>query len=238
MKSLLNSTLAILVIGSLFFVSSCKKAEDEADPQLTQTLANSTVISKLKALGLTVIETGKPVQVEGIYEMKPVELTATNIPNDWKVGHVFEDSDKFQFSNQSDADQTIQMSYKIGDQTGSSSKGFVAGSGNKFTAYFITTTIYQTSTSEALEVFSGEWSSNGLKNMQHAFYILSKNDPDDLLVDVGAIRVSKDNDGITNTIASLRIAASNPDYDDYKEGSIADLKSSSLFGRKTINPNE
>ncbi|MPR32238.1 hypothetical protein [Salmonirosea aquatica] len=207
MKSFAKGTPIFFLVICLVGMSSCKKDETEPDPQLTQQLASSSVIAELKALGMTLIETGKPVQIAGIYEMKPVELTATNIPNDWDVGHVFDDSDRFQLTNQNESDQTIKMNYKIGTQTGSSTEGFVAGAGNKFTAYLVTNSQYETATTKSLEIFSGEWSSDGIKNTQHAFYVLEKNDPDDLLVDVGSIRVSKDNDGFSNKISALRVAA-------------------------------
>lgn len=193
--------------ANLSLLNSCSKKEAEPEPQLTQSLAPAAVVAKLRALGLTIIETGKPVQIEGIYEMKPSVLAASNIPDDYKVGHVFDDPYRFQFSSQSESQQTITLKDKVGIQIGQSTEGFVAGAGNKFTVIGTVNSTYQTSTSKALIFVSGEWTSSGIKDMQQAFYILEKNDPDDLLVDVGSIRISKDQDGLASKVSTLRLSA-------------------------------
>lgn len=207
MKYLAKLTLLAFVAANLCLLNSCGKKEAEPEPQLTQTLASPAIIAKLRALGMNIIETGKPVQVEGIYEMKPSMLAASNIPDDYKVGHVFDDPYRFQFSSQSESQQTITLKDKVGTQIGQSIEGFVAGSGNKFTVIGTVNSTYQTSTSKALVVVSGEWTSSGVKEVQQAFYILEKNDPDDLLVDVGSIRISKDQDGLASKVSALRLSA-------------------------------
>jgi len=198
--------LAFLV-ATQFLLNSCSKKETEPEPQLTQQLASPTVVAQLRALGMTIIESGKPVQVEGIYEMKPSQLSATNIPGDSKVGEVFADPYRFQFSNQSESQQTITLKDKVGTQSGQSTEGFVAGSGNKFSVIVTINSSFKTSTSKALVVISGELTGSGIKDVQQAFYILEKNDPDNLLVAVGSIRVHKDQDGLAAKVSALRLPA-------------------------------
>ncbi len=219
MKHLAKFTLLAFMAANLSLLNSCSKKEAEPEPQLTQSLASPAIVAKLRALGMTIIETGKPVQVEGIYEMNHPVLTASNIPDDYQVGHVFDDPYRFQFSNQNESQQTITLKDKIGIQIGQSTEGFVAGSGNKFTVIGTVSSSFQTSTSKALVIISGEWTSSGVKDMQEAFYILEKNDPDDLLVDVGSIRVSKDQDGLASKISALRLSAEDePVYHDESGG--------------------
>jgi len=207
MKRLCKLTFLAFLVTTQFLLNSCSKKETEAEPQLTQQLASPAVVAQMRALGMTIIESGKPVNIEGIYESKPVELTATNIPGDFKVGHIFDNLARFQFLNQSESEQTISFKERIGAQIGQSTEGFVAGSGNKFTVIVIVSSTYLNSTSKALAVYSGELTSSGIKDLQSAFYLLEKNDPDGLLVAVGSIRVDKDQDGLATKVSALRLPA-------------------------------
>jgi hypothetical protein len=56
-------------------------------------------------------------------------------------------------------------------------------------------------------VFTGEWSSAGVQNMQYAFYLKEKNDPAGNVVKVGTTRAFKDNNGLASNLSTFRIAA-------------------------------
>lgn len=206
MKTILTSALAALLLCSALALDSCKK-KDEVAPltKNIQQLVPQNVIDTLRILGMDIIDTGKPVQIAGIYEMNSPILIGSNLAND-KLGKVYR-STNIQFLDQNETDQSIKLNFKSGAETGSGIGGFIAGSGNRFTAFFETKTQEGNTTSTSAEVYSGEWTVNGIKNLQNAFYIKDKKDPDNTLVKVGTVRVFKDGDGLSPKITALRKAA-------------------------------
>lgn len=208
MKTILTSALAALLLCSALALDSCKKKDDVAPlTKNIQRLVPQNVIDTLRILGMNIIDTGKPVQIAGIYEIKPLTLIGSSQTTD-KIGQVYS-TVNIQFLDQNDSDQSLTMNFKGGGETGSGIGGFIAGSGNRFTVFFETKSQSGSATSTNAEVYSGEWTSTGIKNMQHAFYMKDKNDPSNLLVKVGTVRSFKDGDGISPKIAALRVSAEN-----------------------------
>ena len=208
MKTILTSAIGALLLCSALALESCKKKDDVAPlTKNIQRLVPQNVIDTLRILGMDIIETGKPVQITGIYEMKSPILIGSNLAND-KLGKVYR-STNVQFLDQNDNDQSIKLNFKSGAETGSGIGGFIAGSGNRFTAFFETKAQEGSATSTSAEVYSGEWTANGIKDLKSAFYIKDKKDPDNILVKVGTVRVFKDGDGLSPKIAALRLSAEN-----------------------------
>ena len=205
MKTFFTSALAALLLSSVLVLDSCKK--NSADPltQNIQRLVPRNVLDTLKLMGMNIIETGKPVQITGIYEINPMALFASSRSNDL-IGQVYVTT-RVRFTEQNDTDQSIKMDYKGGGETGSGIGGFVAGAGNKFTAFFETSSSYSSSTYKSSVVFTGEWGSNGIQNMQYALYVKEKNDAAGVIVKVGTTRAFKDSDGLSNTMTTFRLAA-------------------------------
>ena len=205
MKTFFTSALAALLLSGVLALDSCKKNSEDPLAQNIQRLVPRNVIDTLKLLGMNIIETGKPVQITGIYEMNPMTLFASSLSAD-VIGKVYANF-RVRFTDQNDADQSIKMDFKSGGEVGSGIGGFVAGAGNKFTAFFETNGSVSPSTYKSSVVFTGEWGSNGIQNMQYAFYIKEKNDAGGLVVKVGTTRAFKDSDGLSNVMSSFRLAA-------------------------------
>ena len=193
------------MLSSVLVLDSCKKNSQDPLAQNIQRLVPRNVIDTLKLMGMNIIETGKPVQVTGIYEMNPMALFSSSSSKDL-IGQVYVNF-RVRFTEQNDADQSIKLDYKGGNEAGSGIGGFVAGEGNKFTAFFETNGSIGSSTYKSSVVFTGEWGSNGVKNMQYAFYLKEKNDAAGAVVKVGTTRAFKDSDGLSNTMTTFRLAA-------------------------------
>jgi len=204
-KTIFTSALAALLLSSVLVLDSCKKKNEDPLAQNIQRLVPRKVIDTLRTMGMNIIETGKPVQITGVYEMNPLVLFASSNSSDI-FGSVFSPL-RIRFTDQNDADQSIKMDYKNGRETGSGIGGFVAGSGNKFSAFFETSGSYGSSTFKSSIVLTGEWSSNGIQNMQYALYVKEKNDPSGSLVKIGTTRAFNDKDGLANKVATFRLAA-------------------------------
>ena len=204
MKTILTSVIVTLSLVGVLFLNSCKKKED-VDPvkQNIQRLVPKNVIDTLRILGMDIIDSGKPIQIAGIYEMNPMVLLASSNSAD-VVGGSYSPY-RVRLFDQNDADQSIKADYKNGNETGNGLGGYVAGSGNKFSAFFEINGAAGSSTFKMSVVYTGEMSSTGIKNMQYAFYLKEKKDPGAIIVKVGTTRVFKDSDGLSNIISALRL---------------------------------
>lgn len=76
----------------------------------------------------------------------------------------------------------------------------VIGSGNDFTAYFISTEHYDDGVTWATtsNLISGTMTASGIKNISHAFIMLEKNDPNRKLMAVNAYRIFYDSNGLAS----------------------------------------
>ena len=109
----------------------------------------------------------------------------------------------FSFQDQT-ADGSISYIAKEGYTQSSASEVHVVGSGSKFTAYFINNTEgYVIKNNEPYyvsyrmaSIISGTVTDSGIENIQRAFALLEKYDPNNAVMDVGAYRVFKDGDGL------------------------------------------
>jgi hypothetical protein len=196
-----SAVIALLLAGTLLF-DSCRSKKEDPLAQNIQKLVPRNVIDTLRTLGMNIIETGKPAQITGIYEINPMALFASSSSSD-RQGSLFS-AYRVRFSDQNEVDQSLKMDYKNGPESGSGIGGFIAGSGNKFSAFFETSAISATSTFKMAVVFTGDRTSNGIQNMQYAFYLKEKNDPAGRIVKVGTTRAFKDTDGLADKISSLR----------------------------------
>jgi hypothetical protein len=210
MKTILTSAIVVLLLCSALAFESCKK-KDDVDPvkQNIQRLVPQNVIDTLRIMGMDIVDSGKPIQIVGIYEIRPMVLLASSIPGD-RAGVSYSPY-RVRLFDQKDADQSIKADYVNADEKGTGLGGFVAGSGNKFSAFFEINGTIGASTFKMSVVYSGEWSSTGIKNMQYAFYMKEKNDSASRLVKVGTTRIFKDSDGLSSPLSALRLGVDEND---------------------------
>lgn len=86
------------------------------------------------------------------------------------------------------------------DSHGESADVIVIGSGDKFTAYFTDRSDYEDGVtwSVTADLISGTMTSNGIRDIRHAFIMLEKYDPNDKLMDVNEYRIFIDGDGFAS----------------------------------------
>lgn len=78
----------------------------------------------------------------------------------------------------------------------------VIGSGDNFTAYFTTKVVYDDGVTwfVSADLVSGTMSSNGIRNIKHAFIMLEVHDPKDVLMEENEYRIFYDGDGLASFV--------------------------------------
>lgn len=149
---------------------------------------------------MPIYEGDTPPNIEGCYLASTVMLEYSNVSGDY-VGKTFADH-YIKFSNQDMVNNTVDYeSLQFGSEGTAhdySIDSYVTGSDNNFTVFF---NIYGTyddgvTTYKMAYAISGTVTNNGIVDYHDGLCMLEKNDPNDILVDVGAIRVFKDSDGM------------------------------------------
>ena len=92
---------------------------------------------------------------------------------------------------------TIDYEAKQNTSTQNGNGAFISGEGNNFTIFFNTNGKDGNATYKMALVLSGTKTSAGIRNLEYAFVMLEKNDPDNEKMDVGTYRIVKDGDGIS-----------------------------------------
>lgn len=79
MKTIVSSAIAAFLLSGLLFLKSCKKKE-HVDPleQNIQKLVPQNVSDTLRILGMNITDSGKPIQIAGMYEINPMVLLASS----------------------------------------------------------------------------------------------------------------------------------------------------------------
>jgi len=101
------------------------------------------------------------------------------------------------FSNQNTVINRAVYDEKQGSDMAHSDSVLVIGSGNQFSAYFVSTgTMYGIYT-KTTTVISGTVTASGISGLRYAFVMADKGaDPKDSVAAIGTFRVFKDNDGL------------------------------------------
>lgn len=149
-------------------------------------------------------EGSNPPNIEGIYISDPHILASTFTGDKRSVGYRFA-SETLRFSNQNSKDLSVAIDVKSNNSVSAGLGGFLSGSGNKFTIFAETDDSFLTVTAKSIRVYSGEITSDGIKDFYTTNVIKEKNDPDNLTIAVGAMRVIKDGDGLAYRTSSFRI---------------------------------
>ncbi|MCQ2276800.1 MAG: hypothetical protein MJZ87_07660 [Bacteroidales bacterium] len=148
---------------------------------------------------LPIYEGITPPNISGKYLVQPDQLVYSS-DGQFSVGHVFAPL-YLSFENQT-ASGMATYTERNGSSTAESSEVYVVGTGNNFTAYFMThsTTYDDDGNIEATcimsNILSGTITNNGISNYRLAFVMLEKNDPHNTLMDVNEYRVFEDGDGL------------------------------------------
>lgn len=198
------------MLGLVLFIASCGKKET-VDPtkgfsQQIQNIVPQTIIDSLKIKGMPINEGTVPPNIEGIFISSPHSLVVPYGKDDsYKVGDIFSDL-IMKFSNQK-ADGSVNIETKNSGATSTGVGGFIAGNGNNFTIFAELNYVSGSVTAKQIRVFSGEITSDGIKNFYTTILIKEKNDPSNTLFPVGKSRIIKDSDGLASKTNSFRLSA-------------------------------
>jgi hypothetical protein len=206
---------SLLLISALSFVlglTSCKKNDPEPEfSEAIQTIVSESVISELRSKGMRLNSGKTPPNVEGIFVVNPLTLSAPYGPEDgWEVGQVISDM-TYRFYNQT-ADQKVTYDYKAagGNTTGLGHGALIAGNGTEFTIFSEESTVRTSGTaSTSVAIISGEMTPQGIKNLQYAFVLTSKTGDDDNreLIPVNKSRIWYDGNQLADKGATFRLSS-------------------------------
>jgi hypothetical protein len=185
------------IAGEAGFTGDRDQIEEffEIDPSL---------FDEFLGLGLTVNEGANPPIINGTYLVSPYALSQSNVPNEtFSAGDVFADL-SFTTSNQNTDENTLDYVEIQAGNVNQSFSSLVSGSGNRFTAFFRTTSQVIGTDGNSIDIIngiaiSGEITTSGITDYQYVFVITEKtNDINNEIINVGEGRSFIDSDGLVN----------------------------------------
>ena len=143
---------------------------------------------------IPIYEGSTPPVITGTYVISPEKLVYAT--DDISTLTSFNDT-YIRFSDQNTTTNRAVYDERQGTSTAHSDDVLVIGSGNNFTAYFVSTGTSSGIYVKTTTVISGTKTTSGISGLRYAFVMVDKGaDPNDTLVAVGTFRVFKDNDGL------------------------------------------
>ncbi len=141
-----------------------------------------------------------PPNIEGCYLNSPNILYYSNLSWDYP-GDSYADR-YLRFYNQDMINNTVDYESIQTNTSEYSISSYVTGSGNNFTVFFNILGSYDDGTTyKQLKAISGTITDDGIANLYYGFYMQDKYDPYNQLVEVGTMRIFKDNDGMSYRVA-------------------------------------
>lgn len=236
MKYKSNFMKGLLFLAVYLFCVACNRVintTDQVKPDPNQNfvepiqkIVTPAILDSLKKYGVPINEGLTPPRIDGVFFRSKTVIINSNLEPDKKDLNtkIFADN-KYKFYDQSEGNTVINVDFRTYDSQGSDLgagasgvRGFVSGSGNKFTIFIEMNgksegtmkngCSYRVS-DKTLQVYSGEIAPNGIVNLITSFYMKEKGpDPCGAIVDVGATRAFKDLDGFSERVSSFRIIES------------------------------
>ena len=195
------------VLFTIVFLS-CKKTSDKQEDILKKKISDiipQKYIDTLKKLGLQINEGANPPDIQGIYEIAPARLQATNRPNDVAIGYTFNPA-KIQLFEQRSSDFTIKFFSKnlIGKQDTSLATA-VSGSANNFTVYGkarATSGVYY---ADFGIIMTGSKDGNALKNVVYGIISIDNSHGGTVFIKEGYGRIFRDDDFVSAATNVFRL---------------------------------
>lgn len=197
--------ISILLLTAIV-LTGCSKDDDGSDSfdgSMTSIsdFVGQEILDTMTDLGLTIHPGNKPPNIEGKFLMSPSILESSNIPSD-TPGNLFSDL-LLTFSNQ----KGLNIKY-TGEQTQTSSVGkgsFISGEGDLFSVFLnvISTKTNQPKEMEEIYVFTGRITSEGIKDIQVALFMV-ENNGNDGVIENGQGRVFIDGDNLARRVTGLQ----------------------------------
>jgi len=201
----------LIIIAPLLFLSCEKKVNSKVEsngltPEINQ-LIPSSILTKIKKLGMPINTGENPPNIENHYLASPFILNASNISED-TPGDVFSDFE-LNFYEQDNDKMTIKIDMEDGFESGSGLGGFIVGEDNNFTVV-CEVDIYDSDHdlyAKTAVIISGKYKSTGIVNISIAVVMLDNHgNPKGNFIENGSVRIFNDSDGFSEAISSLRSA--------------------------------
>lgn len=190
---------SIITVFILLF-AACSKDDDggntdfDGSMQDIKEFVGSELLDTIVDMGMVINPGNKPPNIEGKYLMSPTILENSNVPSDYP-GMIFNDL-LLEFSRQNG----LEIEF-TGEQVSSSSVGkgsFISGSGKDFSVFLNAITVRegQPNEMEQIFVFSGTVATEGIHDLQLAFFMV-ENNGNSGVIDNGQGRIFMDGDGFS-----------------------------------------
>lgn len=183
----------------LFLLNSCDKEES---PSFDGSIASiekfytPELVGALLDLGFQINEGSNPPNINGDYLISPMELFSTTVPSD-RIGRIFDDY-LTRFSNQNNSNLTIDMYGYGGGEVDDGSGSFISGDNNQFSVFLKITSQIGNYPSTSAFSFSGEFTDEGIYNIQFAVLMLdNKGNIEEVYIENNTGRVFIDNNGVS-----------------------------------------
>ena len=169
-------------------------------PEINDLIAD-TLITTLTSLGFPLYTGATPPSLEGIYQVSPVVLVASNVPGDPSN---LQFVDYFmRLYDQDDANLTMSLDYVNGTSMGTGLSTYIVGTDSTFSIVTELVSTIGADTSYNLQMVSGKRRPGGIGDLYIAFFMLDNRGKSPPWIPNGTGRVARDGDGFSGEVASL-----------------------------------
>lgn len=213
----------LIAVVCLFTASLFTACSNEDNPSKKDDRINKVVpedIRKEIEKYIPIFDGVNPPNVEGVYLIENMacvyDQTGDFYPGDLVIPTYVK------FHNQNMKKNTLDYAEKEGDDYEATGDGaFISGDGKNFTIFFNTEGVSAGVKVKTALVISGTIAKSGVKNLFYAFVLVEKgDDPNHWIMDEGAYRIFKDEDGL-----SVKTEWPNTEPKDNDEAAFNPLKS-------------
>ncbi len=198
----IRNILLLVVIGFTSILASCKK--DKLTDNETQQIKINEIIPQnyldtIKSLGIIIHEGTTPPIVNGIYEVNPSILIASNVNGD-NIGSTFSDV-KVKLENQNNSNFDIKLLGKQFLSTNDTSiNTAISGSGNNFTIYGKVKSTSGSASAIFGIILSGTIGADGIMAYQNALINIDNSNGVGSYIPEGTGRVIRDGNNLASKI--------------------------------------
>ena len=198
------------VFAIALFMNSCDSGDLSSlvnEEGLTQEIVNlvpDTILNEMESMGMPIYGGENPPNIENSYIASPFVLKASNRESD-QIGHTYSDY-YVKFYNQDNSKLSISMNYLNGPETGTGMGSYIVGDDNKFSVFVeVNAEADDGSKAKMVHVISGEWASDGIKNLYFANFMLDNyGNTTGYWIENGDGRVIYDSDGFSPVTDSFK----------------------------------
>lgn len=201
----MNRKITLILVGLPLLVSSCLK--DNSDTVLLPTGDLSVIvipeqIRETLGEGMPLYEGTTPPDISGQYLCRPMTLVSSSISYD-EIGKIYAPQYEYYAGHSTGHIRTYYCEQGSGHSTNGDTQLQIIGTGNQFTAYFVSEEwsdrdddgIDESWTKQST-LISGILTDEGIEDYHYAFVLLDKIDPLERIINVGEWRVFEDGDGL------------------------------------------